>query len=132
MCSGNKLRLKPAKASGISNGVYEVVLSDNSKDVESGVVREWAEAALPSSITSVTDFFYYVLPPNVDFGSAAAWAYLPGDVSTYFDTYASIYIVMMHGMNQDLCKKSSFASYFCSNKIPLFFFIEKYSTNNTE
>ena len=39
----------------------------------------------------------YVFPGNVDFGGAAAYAYLPGTTSFYWDTYASMYIVLMHG-----------------------------------
>lgn len=102
-CSGNKLKFNPAVGTDITNGVYELRMNSyNGNNVDSSTVAWAAVGAMPSGMTDAYDYTYYVLPGNVDFGGAAAWAYLPGTMSVYKNDYGSDYIVMLHELGHNL------------------------------
>jgi len=115
-CSGGKMRYVPACSrvtdscygdTDIVNGVLEVEINQNIGGVASGTVVNYnniaADAILSPKGLSLSDFnIFHVFSDQASWGGAAAWAYLPGTVSAYRDTYSYRMGVQVHEIGHNL------------------------------
>jgi len=104
-CSGGKLNYKPATGTGITNGGVAITLEQNSTDVNRFTVHGWVDNWISSNHpTWPSDFNHimYVLPGNVNFTGAAAYAYIGNYKSVYRDNAASKLTVLMHETGHNL------------------------------
>lgn len=102
-CSKGQLNYIPAcgtqeqacfGSSPIVNGVLEVPIDKNITGVPSGDVVNWVKAAAQLILPAETvwgDFtqIMVVIPDAASWGGAAAWAYLPGQLSAFRSSYSS-------------------------------------------
>jgi len=80
----------PATGSGIVNGVLDLSISQAVAGQSSGTVQGWVTSKLNGmGITSASATnIMYVLPGDVSFGGAAAYAYVNSYLSVYWNTYS--------------------------------------------
>jgi len=109
-CSGGQLRYQPAAdVTGlIKNGVMTAQITNVVAGVSSNTVMNWVREAATALLGS-KDLTYshytqvmHIFPSEVDWGGAAAWAYLPGSVSAFSDDYADKMGVQIHEFGHNL------------------------------
>jgi hypothetical protein len=94
-CSNGKLQFQPASG----NGVITV------KTSESLLGMAWhkcGDIALQGASGITRDYTMIICPTAVDFGGAAAWGTMPGNISWYTSKYASAPIAQMHEVGHNL------------------------------
>jgi len=117
-CSKNQLSVIPACSletdacygdNDIKNGVLEVPITQNCGGVSSGTVVNYntdaAQAILNAkglSLTNDFDQIMHILPDEVSWGGAAAWAYLPGTISAFKDSYSYRMGVQVHEFGHNM------------------------------
>jgi len=117
-CSKNQLSIIPACSletdtcygdSDIKNGVLEVPITQNCAGVASGTIVDYnsnaAQAILSAkglSLTSDFDQIMHILPDEVNWDGAAAWAHLPGTVSAFRDSYSYRMGVQVHEFGHNM------------------------------
>jgi hypothetical protein len=103
-CSGGKLNFVPGTGPNIVDGVMEISISQSVNGVSSGTVEGYVKTKLSQLGYNLSSYTHtmVVVPAQVDFGGAAAWAYMPGDFSFYSDGNASMHIVLMHEIGHNL------------------------------
>mmetsp|Transcript_31451 Transcript_31451/g.57611 ORF Transcript_31451/g.57611 Transcript_31451/m.57611 type:complete len:1535 (+) Transcript_31451:73-4677(+) len=107
-CSRGQLEYVPAESDLFVNGVLEVPIDNNIAGEASGTVVNWVTAAaqelLIGSGVSLFDFtqIMHIIPDEASWGGAAAWAYLPGSVSAFRDSYADRMGVQLHEFGHNL------------------------------
>jgi len=114
-CSGGQLRYQPAAdvEDLIENGVMTAQITNNVAGVSSNTVMNWvtdaAMALLVSKGLTYSDYtqVMHILPSEVDWNGAAAWAYLPGSVSAFQDNYADRMGVQIHEFGHNLAMHHS-------------------------
>ena len=91
-CSFGQLEIIPATGDGVVNGVFNLKLNENSNAVSSDTMYEKAKTAtaeaLGVNLGNTYDFVMFCFPENVDFGGAAAWAYVNHWGSAFDGYYA--------------------------------------------
>ena len=115
-CSGGKMNIVPACSRPsdscygnpeIVNGVLEVEIPINVQGQRTTTVTSYdhmmAYYALRDYGINIWDFhLLHVIPDEANWGGAAAWAYLPGKVSAFQDSYANRMGVQMHEIGHNL------------------------------
>jgi len=115
-CSGGEMEYIPACSrpndpcynyEKIVNGVLEVPIDYNIAGVSSGTVVNYNTAAakvmLEQEGIELNDFnLLHIIPDQASWGGAAAWAYLPGTVSAFRDSYAYRMGVLMHEIGHNI------------------------------
>ncbi len=107
-CSRGQLDYVPAAGDPlIVNGVMEVPITQNVEGVASGDAVNWVKAEAQSLLGSAIDINSFtqimvVLPDEVSWGGAAAWAYLPGKLSAFRDAYSYRMGVQMHEFGHNI------------------------------
>ena len=104
-CSGNQLNFQPASGPDIVNGAAEITLTQNSNGVDRYTVHGWVDNYIAANYPDWPSQFHhimYVLPQNVNFNGAAAYAYIGNYKSVYWNTYASRLTVLMHETGHNL------------------------------
>ena len=105
-CSGGKLTINPATGTDIIGGVVEVVLESAVTDVNSAAVMRLVDPIIMEKFGDLTQWNHlmYVLPMEVDFGTASAFAFLGGYKSVFKGKFASYMGVQIHefGHNYNL------------------------------
>ena len=98
-CSGGKLDFAPAVGNNIVNGVMELTIPQNVKDVGWKSVQHYVTGELYNSGVSMADHdnIVIVLPSQVDFQGAAAWAYVSYNIGVFKDTFIRYQLVMVSG-----------------------------------
>jgi len=99
-CSGGKVRFSPGVGTDIVDGVMELTLDNKSISGQSSyTVENWVTEALSNkqgwNLNAHTHVMY-ILPEAVNFGGAAAYAYLGSYTSVFWNKYASMHLVLMH------------------------------------
>lgn len=83
----------------IVNGVLDLSINNNVGGVSSGTVEDYVDTALSGiNLGSNHHQIMYVLPQSVNFNGAAAYAYVNGGKSVYWNTYSSTLLVLVHEM----------------------------------
>ena len=103
--SGDKLRFHPATGNGLVDGVLELYLANATNGTDKSIVDGWVMEELTNGINfplDEVDHYIYVMPPNVDFGSAAAYACLWCPKTVYYDLIASNYEALLHEVGHNL------------------------------
>jgi len=103
-CSGGKFTYVPAAGTGIVNGVLDVTVDVDLAGMDSGTAVNYAVGAAQAQVGVLTQWTQHmvVLPSNVNFGGAAAWAYINGVQSAYLNQYASHVVVQIHEIGHNL------------------------------
>ena len=107
-CSRGQLDYVPAAGDPrIVNGVMEVPITQNVAGVASGDAVNWVKAEAQSLLGTAIDINSFtqimvVLPDEVSWGGAAAWAYLPGKLSAFRDNYSYRMGVQMHEFGHNI------------------------------
>jgi len=85
-------------------GVYELTLSQNVAGQNKYTVEGWVTSALASNLQKGVDYDYiaYILPDSVNFGGAAAYAYINWHLSVFLNEYSSDLLVQMHEIGHNL------------------------------
>ena len=81
-CSYNQLNFVPAVATGVTDGVIEVTISQTVTGVNDATVRDAVYVALGSGKPSYTDYVMQCLPPGTN-GDWVAYAYLNSWLSVF-------------------------------------------------
>jgi hypothetical protein len=96
--------MMPATGTGITEGVMEVVLTGK---VVSGtyrsIVEGWVDDAVKAKFGNLNQWNHlmYVLPTSVDFGGAAAYAFVNSYKSVFMGRYASYMGVQIHELGHN-------------------------------
>jgi len=103
-CSGNKVNFIKATGNEFENGVMDLTISQNvsgrlAQDVENDVTDKLLKMGFDSS---TYDNIMYILPDEVNFEGAAAYAYLNGHLSIFSNHWASKQYVLMHEIGHNL------------------------------
>lgn len=110
-CSGNKLNFYPGTGNGLVNGVLDLTLTQKTNGVPSTTVQAWVTRMLGSDGINFPsqkyDHVIYVFPQGVNFYGSAAYAYLWGGLSVFWNRYVSLYIVLLHEIGHNLGHKHS-------------------------
>jgi len=105
-CSGNKLNFYPGQGNGLVNGILEVFLEESTAGRGKDVVERMALKKITSSDMNFPlsnyDHYMYVMPPNVDFDTAAAYACLWCPKTAFWDIHASNYQVILHEIGHNI------------------------------
>eukprot|EP00559_Dactyliosolen_fragilissimus_P002113 CAMPEP_0184871582 /NCGR_PEP_ID=MMETSP0580-20130426/40802_1 /TAXON_ID=1118495 /ORGANISM="Dactyliosolen fragilissimus" /LENGTH=1122 /DNA_ID=CAMNT_0027374259 /DNA_START=125 /DNA_END=3490 /DNA_ORIENTATION=- len=105
-CSGNKLNFKIGEGNGLVNGVREIYLDQATAGIDKDTVDRWVWDKLGSNGINFPlnsyDHYIYVMPGNVNFEGAAAYACLWCPKSVYFDIQASNYQVLLHEVGHNI------------------------------
>lgn len=85
-----------------------MTLPYNVTNVLRGTVEDWTEDAVALLVDETTfTHAMYVLPKSVNFSGAAAYAYVGGSRSVYWESYASYLLVQMHEVGHNLNMRHS-------------------------
>ena len=94
-CDSSQACSAVAPSVNLTNGVLEVPIAENAVGVSSGTVVNYVTTAAkailsPAGIDLDNDFtqVMVIAPDEASWGGAAAWAYLPGRLSAFRDSYA--------------------------------------------
>jgi hypothetical protein len=105
-CSKGKLRFQKGTGSDITNGVLEIEVPYSLNGVDRYTAMDHAVAetqrVLGSSTYNSFDHIMYVMPLYVDFGGAAAFAYIGWYRSVFMNQYASHLQVQVHEFGHNL------------------------------
>lgn len=88
-CSNGKLQFQPASGNG-------VITVKTSKSLNGMKWQDCGDIALLGAQGITRDHTMIVCPAATDFGGAAAWGTMPGNISWYTSKYASTPIAQMH------------------------------------
>jgi hypothetical protein len=94
----------------INNGVAEITIPYTVDNIDRNTVESWVEGVVKSALGKDEDFWthvMYVLPNSVNFGTAAAYAYVGWSRSVYKGRYASVLLVQMHELGHNLDMRHS-------------------------
>ena len=92
-CSNGQLTFIPATGTGVNDGVITVSTTTNLS------TQDWRQCGNIglNLVTGVSaNYRMIVCPDVVDFEGAAAWGQMPGYISWYLSSYASVPIVQVH------------------------------------
>jgi len=88
--------------------VFELTLSQTVSGKTSATVQGWVDTRMErinfgnSKTAKSFTHVMYVLPNSVNFGGAAAYAYVGYGQSVYWDSYASTLLVLVHETGHNL------------------------------
>lgn len=96
-CSGNQLEF-------VSAGTVELTLNQPVAGVARSTVAEWAAAEFQAHHGSYSQWTHvmYVFPSSVDFGKAAAYAFVGNGLSVFSNAYVTDLLVLMHEIGHNL------------------------------
>ena len=99
-CSGNKLEF-------VSAGIVELTLTQTVANVARSTVAEWAADEFHAQYGDYSQWTHvmYVLPSSVNFGKAAAYAFVGNGLSVFSNSYVSDLLVLMHEIGHNLRKE---------------------------
>jgi len=103
-CSGGKLNILPAEGVNITNGVIEISILHDVKDVAWKTVQNFVTSELYNRYISIANYdnVIMVLPSEVDFDGAAAFAYIGRQIGVYKDTNIEYQLVTVHEFGHNL------------------------------
>lgn len=109
-CSFGKINFAPfggttSSGAQVVQGVFGVSININANGASSGTVAQAVTNAgnvALGTMSSQFDYVLYCLPDGVNFGGAAAWAYLNHWQSAYMDSYCKYMNVQMHEIGHNL------------------------------
>jgi len=103
-CSGGKLNIAPAEGENITDGVIEISILHYVKDVAWKSVQNFVMSELYNRNISIANFdnVIMVLPSEVDFDGAAAFAYIGQQIGVYKDTNIEYQLVTIHEFGHNL------------------------------
>jgi Gametolysin peptidase M11 len=104
-CSGGKLKLIPAtNTSKIINGVVDVSITISATGVDSTTMENAARAAAEAKVGSLSQWslVMFTWTKHANWGGAAAYAYVNGQVSCYRDSYIWKMGIQLHEIGHNL------------------------------
>lgn len=101
-CSNGGFRIQPATGPNVNRGVLTLVTSANLVDISWRAAASIVRTLAPSYEEVNRDHTVVVLPNDVNFSGAAAWAEMPGNTFWVKSQYAAAPIVQAHELGHNL------------------------------